>query len=82
MSNNYCFYLQKALQRKRSHQVIPRKQSPLRECEEIHDEIEIMDECDVEVYMLLTNSSYSDDSSEFDMELYEMRKSSKTIFDE
>ena len=77
-TSNYTYFVQKAIQRKKSQP--SRRQSPLKECEDIVVEMEIADECDLEIFLLLNKLPTSiDDALEIDLK--SMKQSSRTMFD-
>ena len=77
-TSNYTYFVQKAIQRKKTQPT--RKASLLKECEMIDVQVEIMDECDLEIYLLLQNLPESVDDA-LDLEIKEMRKSTKNMID-
>ena len=80
--NNYNHYLQKAVARKQTQPSQNGRQSPLRECETIEQDIEILDSSDLEIYQLLNNTKNSCvHEDELDIEITQLRKSTRTMFD-
>ena len=60
-NSNFLYYLQKVIQRKKTQPTT--KASPLKECEMIDVQVEILDECDLEIYLLLQNLPESVDDA-------------------
>ena len=80
---------QKSISKKRNTQ--PGRQSPLRECEYIEYEIDILDECDLEIYRIITSYTSSqqkgtstvktDEWDDLEEDFKLIRKSTRTLFD-
>ena len=82
-NTNYSHFLKKAIARKQTRQQSFGKKSLLKVCEEIINESEVVDECDMEVFQILnkTPEDGREKEDEIESELRSMRKSTRTIFD-